>query len=311
MATGKLFWNGTDKVTLTADKIDASKVTGDTPLNKSKFNYTLQAMNNAFRIFYDARQLISNVSDHKVKLAMTKDLDDVGRTGWGMGVNDLEEAFDRLASNASKCKDNNVSYTGWHTDDQIGGFTREANVGYVPVPISIENFLTALNAKAKTLNAQLVSLQQSGSAVIDKVTASVGDQILPKVGTAEWSAVGTGLKRVNHAHDGIKSMLWLTSVSENSALQTSSEKLGKALGAIGKVRGAVDNFDKASRAGMGNVEAAAFAAIAEGIGAIPILGSFYQEAFQLIPGVIVGMQNIVGKRNALAAKLGVDLRIIK
>ena len=81
------------------------------------------------------------------------------------------------------------------------------------------------------------------------------------------------------------------------------------LDAIGKVRSAVESFDKASRGGYGTVESVAFAAIAEGLGCIPVLGAYYQAAFQLIPGITAGMISIVQRRDALAAKLGVDLRI--
>jgi hypothetical protein len=61
--------------------------------------------------------------------------------------------------------------------------------------------------------------------------------------------------------------------------------------------------------GYSSTEGAAFSAIAEGLGAIPVLGAYYQEAFQLIPGITAGMTNIVQRRDALTAKLGVDLRI--
>ncbi len=304
MVSAVHYWSGAGKVKLAAGDVEAPKIKDD-----KKFTYALGVMNNAFRIFHDARQLISGVSDAAVKRAMTADLVDVGRTGWGWGVNDLEEAFAHIAANNGKWKDNNTSTMGWFSSDKIGGVSRHAEVGYVRIPISLENFLDALNAKASTLNTNLTALRQHGAAVVTKVATSVGDQVLPTVGTTEWTTFGNGIKQVNRAHDGIKSMLWLAAVHEESTMHTSSENLGKVLGAIGKVRGAVENFDKASKAGFGTVEGVAFSAIAEGLGAIPVLGAYYQEAFQLIPGITAGMTNIVQRRDALAAKLGVDLRI--
>lgn len=304
MASAVQYWIGAEKVEFAATDVEAPTIKAD-----SKFDpYILGVMNNAFRIFYDARQLISRVSDYTVKRAMTADLDEVARTGWGMGVNDLKEACEHLADNGGKWKDDNTSSWGWHTSGQIGGLSRHAQIGYVKVPISLENFLDALNAKAVTLNAQLTALRQHGSAVVTKVATSVGDQALPTVGTPEWTAFGNGLKQVNKAQDGIKAMLWLAAVSEHSTMNTTSVKLGKVLDAIGKVRGACESFDSASRAGYGTVESMAFAAIAEGLGCIPVLGAYYQAAFGLIPGITAGMIAIVQRRNALAAKLGVDLR---
>ena len=97
MASASHYWNGTGKVELAAGDVEASKIKDD-----KKFTYALGVMNNAFRIFYDARQLISRVSDLTVKRVMTTDLEDVGTTGWGWGTDDLKEAFEHLAANRGK-----------------------------------------------------------------------------------------------------------------------------------------------------------------------------------------------------------------
>lgn len=303
MASASQYWSGAIRATLAAKDIDASKICAG-----PKGSHALGVMNNAFRIFHDARQLIAGVGDAALKKKMSAELDDVGRSGWGIGVSDLEEAFAHLAANQGKWKDNHTSTMGWFSSDRIGGISGQAQVGYVPIPISLENFLDALNARAKTLNVHLTALRTHGETVVNKAASSYGDQLLPKVGSAEWTAFGNGLKEVGRAQEAIKSLLWLAAVNEDSVLNASNENLGKVLGAIGKVRSAVENFDKCAQAGYSSTEGLAFAAIAEGLGAIPVLGSYYQEAFQLIPGVTAGMTHIVQRRNALAAKLGVDLR---
>ena len=303
MASALHYWSGAGQVVLAAGDVEVPRIKDDTA-----YKWALEAMNNAFRIFYNARKLISCVSDTKAKMAMTADLDDVGETGWGAGVNDLEEAFQHVATNGGKWKDTNVSTVGWACQDKIGGFHKNALIAYVRIPISLENFLEALNAKAATLNTELTTLRQHSSTVVDKVMTGIGDQALPTVGTPEWAALGDGLKLVDRAQTVIKPLLWLAAVNDDPAIEFTDKWLGRTLGAIGKVRGAVVNFDSATQAGLGAGQSVAFSAIAEGLSYIPVLGAYYQEAFQLIPGVMVGMTNIVQRRDALAAKLGVDLR---
>ena len=307
MSNAEQYWTGGRKAHLTAADVTPKKIR-----EHSHFQFALAVMNNAFDIFYSARQMIKEVHDSQTKRSMTRELESAGRTGWGMGINDLNEAFGHLARTGGKWTDDNEGWgsnMGWFSAGKVGGHSRGTGIGYVHIPVSIANFLDALTGKSAKLNKDLQTFRQKGSVVIQKVT--VGDQVLPKVGTPEWNQFGNTLKDVSQVNDGLKCLLWLASVSKQSRTRISSEHLGTVLGTIGKVRSAVDNFDKAARAGMDAVEAAAFTAICEGIGAIPVLGSFYQEAFGLIPGIMTGMQSIVDKRNALAARLGVDLRIIK
>jgi hypothetical protein len=303
MANG--YWNGTQKAEFAEADILAAKIK-----NHNKFKYALQVMNNAFRLFYDARQLISKVTDARVKTAMTKELEkEVGGAGFGIGVRDFDDACKHVATNGGKWKDDKVSTMGWLSSDKICGFTRHSQIGYVLIPISLENFLEALNAKAKTLGAQLRTLQTHGPAAVNQVNASAStvDQLLPKVGSPQWKAMGDNLKYVKNANETIKALLWLASVDEHSKLGASSKNMSNVLGAIDKVRSGVENFDSATKAGYGKTSSVAFSAITEGLGAVPVLGKYYQEAFKLIPGITAGMTQIVQGRAQLFAQLGVDM----
>lgn len=294
------YWEGSARARVTESDIEASGIRDAT----LSLPYTVRAMNTAFRIFHDARRLVSGVSDWDSKRPMIQELEDAARTGWGMGVDDLEEAFGHLVANDGKWRDD--AGTGLAAT-KLGGAGREVGVTIV-VPDSIAAFLGALESKKETLQDQLQKVKDGASLAVRSVETRVADQALPRVNTNAWKRMGQGLKQVNRAHEGVKALLWLAALDEHSAAQLTSARIGSILSAIGKVRSAVQNLDNAYAAGYGAGESAAFAAIHEGLGAVPVLGSYYQSAFGLLPGVTVGMTNIVQKRDALAAQLGVDLR---
>jgi hypothetical protein len=301
------YWNGSAKVELSAADVEPKAMKDD-----RNFTYARGVMNNAFRIWHDARGLISNVSDVKIKSLMAAQLNEAGYNGAGGGVDDLDEAFDHLAKNSGKWKDSDIygfDTSGWYAGGKIGGVTKEAQVGYVKIPEAVGNFLDSLNEKAKTLAKNLKDLQHHGSTVLNTVKpGGVAEAALPRVGSAQWTQMGEGLKWVDKAHQGAAGLLWLAAADEKGAAAMTHSALGELFGAVGKVRGAVETYDKARTAGWAGMEGAGFTAICEGMAYLPVLGSYYKAAFETLPGISAGFTAIVQKRNALAAQLGVDLR---
>jgi len=301
------YWSGSEKVQFAAADIEPAAIKDD-----PKFPHARSVMNNAFRTWHDARSLISNVSDLKIKKLMTAQLNDSGYAGSGPGVDDLNEAFDHLAANGGKWKDSNIyglTGLGWYAGGKICGISKQAQVGYVKIPESVGNFLDSLNQKAKTLAKHLKDLEHHGTTALNTVKSSgVADKALPKVGSSQWTQMGEGLKWVDQAHKGATALLWLAMADEKGAAAMTHDALGKLFGAVGKVRGAVESYDKARAAGWTGMEGAAFATICEGMAYLPVLGSYYKAAFETLPGISAGFTSIVQKRNALAAQLGVDLR---
>lgn len=301
MATKGAYWEGSVLARVTEDDIEAEGIRDNT----LSLAFTVRSMNEAFRIFYDARRLIAAVSDWTSKRTMTEELEGAARTGWGpLGVDDLEEAFGHLASNDGKWRDDDG--TGLAAT-RFGGVGREIGVTIV-VPDSIANFYAALESRRDTLKDQLKQVNDGASLAIRSVETPLADRALPEVNSHAWRQMSSGLKQVNRAHVAVQGLLWLAAVDEHSVAQLTSGRVGSILSAIGKVRSAVANLDSAYTAGYGAAGSVGFAALHEGLGALPVLGSYYQKAFGLLPGVTVGMTRIVQKRDALAAQLGVDLR---
>ena len=58
MATAKEYWNGTKQAVLTPDDVTAPKLR-----KEPKFGLAVTTCNKAFQMFYEARQLISRISD--------------------------------------------------------------------------------------------------------------------------------------------------------------------------------------------------------------------------------------------------------
>ncbi|MGB9604253.1 MAG: hypothetical protein ACP5U2_11715 [Bryobacteraceae bacterium] len=87
--------NGNVQAVLTPEQTRASWGRGDYS------GARIQLINEAFRLFYRYRTRIERVShkDWDTYWAMLRELEDAGDTGWGLGVQDLDNAFRHLTAN--------------------------------------------------------------------------------------------------------------------------------------------------------------------------------------------------------------------
>src|SRR5262245_19603798 len=96
MSNTTTYWLGTQKAELAYTDVLASWGTGPHCSNK------VDMANFAFLKYYEARTNINSCSDVLHAKAMRGELEDAATSGWGLGVQDLDDAFEHLATNSGK-----------------------------------------------------------------------------------------------------------------------------------------------------------------------------------------------------------------
>ncbi len=145
------YWNGLIHPVLKPDDVTASWVKKDTT------GVGLLAVNKAFCIWYHGRKTIEKIEAEDMNLYISnkkkslgysacKSLEYCGYAGWGLGVQDLDDAFKHIIKNNGKRTDekSTISYNG-----------RGRFIGYGKIPNSIVNFLNAIDAARPNINKAL------------------------------------------------------------------------------------------------------------------------------------------------------------
>ncbi len=254
----------------------------------------IQVINEAFRLYYRYRRAIEPLSrtNWNAYWAMWRELEDAGDTGWGIGVCDLDDAFDHLIRNGGRWTDENTKpYWGLNLPSVYRQQIFDA-------PMAAANFLTAVNGKLRRL-ANLLDRYRNVAQRPGEVQGKLRELreiaeeaqtlawILPEEGTPEdlYDRLIEGLDRLNQAVEVLETM----GVGFRRSVQTVltvSDWLTRA-------DEAARTFVSAREAGMDSRVAAAWAVLGQAVSYVPVLGGFYSEIVNQAPGLVAGFRRLV------------------
>lgn len=135
MASANSYKNGSAKASLSTSDIAA-----DWP-DDARVHDLVRVANRAFDIHHTTINNIQSVPDGERRRRMRQKLDAAAASGRGIGVSDLNEAFEHLAANNGQWRDDNVrSY--------FGGPTKCIDEMLIKGPSAAVNFLAAVDEGA-------------------------------------------------------------------------------------------------------------------------------------------------------------------
>ena len=269
-----LYSNGQQQAEVTQAGIDAAWGHGDNCGDRIK------VLNAAFRRYYRYRQRIEQVSriDWDASWSMWKELEDAGDTGWGSGVQDLDDAFRHLIENGGRWKDDGVKHYWGICQPSV------YRLQVFDAPRAASNFLSAVNAKLAKLSELAADHQVAQSRAV------AGNA------SRNWEMTRDALQDVKDVAEKVKPFLWILPKQVTTAEWY--EHLGNILGAVDK---AIDILFKADsglqtyvagrQAGMGSGAAAAWAGLGQVLSYLPVLGSFYAEIVNQTPGLVASVRS--------------------
>lgn len=285
------YWNGTEHAVLKKTDVQAGWI--NTPYGSKG----LKATNKAFCIWYHGRKTTNDA----FSALMTRSLEDCGKTGWGMGVNDLEEAFAHLIKNNGKWTDNTSS--SFMYNGKVGGGMIDSS----SIPPSITEFLTAVDKMLPKLEAAMKTYQTE-CAQLQSI------KLLPSSPKSDWEKMNKNLGKIKSAAEKVSNYAWLAppvltaNVPNTSAgwktinsVQDATEKLTKRmdqtvkfLGAVGKITDGLTMYVQATQAFQGDKRmGVAFAGLSLALTYVPVLGGFYGEIVKQIPGMAINWRNFI------------------
>jgi len=233
-------------------------------------------VNEVFQFWHDARQNIRSCLDATHKQAMTRELEDAGRTGWGVGLNDdLEEAFQHITNNRGRWTDN---YTTNYFGGQNKVFRRG---GLVEAPGSVVTFANAVDGKFATLRSAMNDFNQQTQTLDRQLTTSRTD----------WDTIGTALTQVKNWGERAKPFLW--------ARPRVQARVGTAVSftnALGNIHSGLTTYTSARRAGFPQGPAAAIGVLRTAVSYVPVLGNYYGGMVDLIPNLRTWFSNLIEQR---------------
>jgi len=256
---------------------------------------------------------------------MKEDLDDAATEGFGMGVSDLQEAFEHLAANDGRWTDTNRKYY----QGELGRVTSMGNT--CETAACAANFLDAYEERLKEMGKHLDDMKNKAS-VANRIMERVKNS--NTVGTKEWNEFRSCLGEVQKMSSKVENRLWLyrltcdpdSSSSKTLALREDAlAGVGKCLSAIALVHDAVNDYNRALSAGLPLDQAIALTAtttamegaggiaalFVEGTGTIlggmAILLAVYVAALRAIPGIHRQFTDLVAERDYRMAQFGVDM----
>ena len=252
---------------LTQDNVMAPWGTGDRCMNK------LAMANRAFELYYIAVERIDRIHETELRQKASKQLSDCLTSGCGSGVSDLKEAFEHLAENHDEFSDENISaYFPGPGKCFVGN-------ALVHGPTFAVNFLNAVDKGMETLRT---ASEQLG-VYSDTIKASAQRE--------DWEKVGKTLGKIKTAAQAVKPWLWDTPNVEQHA-----GRVVTFANVLGNIHAGATVYGKSLRAGFDSDTSAAIGAIRTAVGFVPVLGSFYGKAIEMIPGLAVWFNGIIRDR---------------
>ena len=322
MANQNKFWLGQQQAIIP----DLSWVAADWGRGDASAN-RLRMLNGAFELHFILRKSIENCPDATMRDLMTKELDDAGEAGWGIGVRDLDDAFEHWYG-PGKWTDNNLKtymkangIFGAATPSVIGaqncwGLATNA----MPGPEAATNYFNSLDSKMDELASVINSHNTEAVNLSNAINAKSGDRteqalhavakhakrakklmfLAPKPNDTFWVDVFTGSAK--SAVGGVSGPGSFSGFSDTKPNPTT-----KVIGAVGAVTfmqaiNDVDTFLSVHKSAMStgifdNQTSTAFAALAVACSRVPILGSFYAEVVKKLPSFFGAMNDMFKEHN--------------
>jgi len=292
------YWNGSKHAYLKKDDVSANWI------NASYGNRGLHATNKAFCIWYHARKTTNAANSFE----MSKTLEDCGYTGWGRGVDDLDEAFKHLIKNNGKWTDNtsgSFMYNGHCGDYMATG--NGINVPHDAIPPSCRNFLTAVDDMTPKLQKVMQEYQRLLSAIQTI-------KLKPDSPKSDWERLKDNMETIKKSAEEVSRYLWLapptlqtflpyttprrvminrlSDVTDKLTMRTNQTV--KFLDVVGNLHDSLTLYVQATQAFNSDKRIGlAFAGLSYALTYIPVLGSFYGEIVKRIPGLVVNWKNFV------------------
>jgi hypothetical protein len=307
MANFRAYWDGVELAEITAEQVEAPALKSGAGVG----GCTIPAMQKAFDTYYQGMAIAKGLrmpegaggafqaAFARIKKSIIDDLQASARTGWGHGVNDLEEAFEHLADNGGRWTDGNVRMYG-------GGPSGSGAInghGCFTTAQFAANFFWAIDERVK-------KTQEAASehvAKADKMaTMFENNPNWNKNGTKEWGEFGEVLKSIEKNAERVASSMWIFGSQRADDISEHIETGNQLLTAANEVRGAVEMYDQGMRAGFGAGGSAALVVAKRAADAIPVLGELYGEVIGMIPGIAVSFQAIAERQRSqmMIAKYG-------
>ncbi len=262
------YWKGIKQAKLTRSQITASWAMQGVDHSETRINF----VNRVFYIYYQSMANIRSFSDENHKRIMLKELEDAATTGWGTGIDDLEEAFEHL------CKTNGL-WTDDDTKNYYGGPNKVFNRPLITdVPTSIVNFADAVDSKMEKLSSVLEDYKKQ---VQDLEQSYHGKR---------WKNLGTALKAVKKGGEVVKPFLWFAPPVETRLGQVVT--FTKVLSNIHK---GLTTYSDATGAHMRDI-APLLGVIRTTLGWVPVLGNFYGKAVEIMPGLVTNFRTLIEQR---------------
>ena len=262
------YWLGNRQATLQRDQVRA-----DWGRPGTEHSGTAIALaNRAFEVYYTARRNINACTDSSHKNAMLQKLEEAGRSGWGIGVNDLEESFEHLERNQG-------IWTDGSTSNYFGGPNKIFPNALVTGPQGPVNFLKAVDANVEELRRILDRFNQQTQ------------QLAQAQQNDNWTRIGDITGEIQTWGERAKPFLWWAPNAE--------QRLGQVVsfaGALSNMHTALTTYTNSRSAGFDSRTSAAIAALRTAVGWVPVLGEFYGRAVDLIPGLATWFRGLVQDR---------------
>ncbi len=262
------YWNGVQKAHLTQEQVTAAWGRRGTPHSLTAIAF----VNRAFEIYYDAMQKIQECPDHAQATLMFKELRDAATEGWGFGISDLEEAFEHLHANRGR-------WTDGATRNYYGGPNKVFHRAIVTAPVSIVNFMNAVDSRMSRLRTVVQNF--------DRQTRE-----LARAQQAEdWDRVGKILGEIKKWGERAKPFLWFAPRAEARVGQASS-----FAGVLSQIHTGLTIYTRSRQAGFSEGMSTAITALRTAVGWVPVLGSFYGKAVEMIPGLATWYRGLIENR---------------
>ena len=234
--------------------------------------------NQAFKLFYDARQAIDLCRDPTQKGRMTEALEDAATDGSGSGVSDLAEAFQHLVDYQDRWYDDNV--------DTYSGGPGKFFASSVRAPLAIVNFADAIDEAMGDLKDVVEQFTRVQTTVADTIRQAGGGA------QSNWSRIGDAAAEVATWSERAGHLLWL--VGELPEVRSAAGVTNTFASLVSSVHGGLTTAAQlGSVRGVDQRMANAMGALRVVAGQLPILGQIYVRAIDAIPELVAVVQHAV------------------
>lgn len=260
------YWTGDRQA-----QISVAQMRGDWR-GRSGVGTTVQFMNRAFEIYYQGITRINASPDDAYRERLLEELRGAARTGHGwhpvqhvMGnlrPDDLEEAFMHLVRNDGEWRDNAQSI-------YMGGANKVFRRSSVVAPTGIVNFMHAVDRQMDILGHVAREFEELALEL---------DRLIDR---GDWQTVGSVLGRIKNGAERVTAVMWWSPYERTRGTNATT-----FLSVVSAMHSGLTTWNEMRRApGFDPDAAAAVGAFAAVVNLVPVLGTFYGRAVQLIPAM--------------------------